>query len=288
MTGPTQAQNAAGGKAPATDDKAEEVVFITHPMGVQAFKKACMDLTMIGIPLAGDPDEISIDSFKEAARAIMVASDISWACTAELQEAREALAAITECFRSDFSAPTGQATATPFRTSPPTALGTTEMTEMGEDAPSTPAQETVGSIRGGSSSTASGANTGRKRIREEHAADRASDALLAGAHSSHAGILAGKPLDVVLYTPHLLRLYKAARAAIRATSRLAGHLITFEGDLADVDDAAFEAAPLAPLLSCATGVTPSADPVLAAERVSLFAALDECRTTLVHRSLWAV
>jgi len=159
---------------------------------------------------------------------------------------------------------------------------------MGEDAPSTPAQATVGSIRGGSGSTASGANTDRKRTREEHHADRASDALLAGAHSTHAGILAGKPLDVVLYTPHLLRLYKAARAAIRATSRLAGHLITFEGDLTDVDDAAFEAAPLAPLLSCATGATPSADPVLAAERVSLFAALDECRTTLVHRSLWAV
>ena len=274
----------SGGGAAAPDDKPDDAAFIEHQVGLRAFRNACAELGAAGIPERDDDGGVSLASFTSAARTIRVAANIEWSDTAEIAKCRATLAAITSCFREDFfgaNAPGPDTTSTGARTS--TVLGATEM-ESASDSPTTPAPATVASLRGEDGGTASGAGTKRARhLREEERADRLSDTLSAGAQP-HAGILAGKPLDVVLYTPHLLRLYKAARASIRAASRLAGHLISFEGDLADMDDDAFEAAPLAPLLSLAgvTGVIPSAASVLAAERVALFADLDECRKALIR------
>jgi hypothetical protein len=93
--------------------------------------------------------------------------------------------------------------------------------------------------------------------------------------SAQPNILLDQPLDVRLYTPRLLRVYRSVRAMLTNLNRLAGQFIVFTGEFHSLGDDDFARAELAPLM-----VIPSERPdaEAAALRTALFGALDACRT----------
>jgi hypothetical protein len=82
--------------------------------------------------------------------------------------------------------------------------------------------------------------------------------------------LVGKSLDVQLYTPELVKLFRSSKAASDAVAALGGELQTFEGDYFALSAADIENAP----------PTALAKTVPAACRASLLPRVEQCRAAL--------
>ena len=150
-----------------------------------------------------------------------------------------------------------------------------------EDGPSGAAKETSTpdtqrAPTVGSSYGAGPAASSLKRPREEapEAARVSKMQEMLGAQATTPNILEGKPLDVKLYTQHLLNVYESSRKYQTAVTRLAGNFISFEGELSELSEVAYSGSPLAPLMRQDHTRTPVCWEDL---RVSVFSSLNECR-----------
>ena len=284
----SQDSGAAAAPAPTSN--------ITTLTGRIAHRNFGLALKRLGVPPHAEEGCASISAFSHAAMDIIVPANATLSDVDAQHRCHAALSALHDFFRDAFNAGRpDEEESDPLPGGSHLAQGDgAAAMDMAGDPIITPARPTIGSLAGGS--LASGAGTKRRGadISMAERADIMGDRLSAGAQSS-PGLLSGKPLDVVLYTPHLVSLYRSARAFIKATSGLCGHLVSFEGGLADMSDEAFEAAPLAPLMTLGLRSAAGADPDLAAHRASLFSSLNECRraaaqlsstTLLVQRTFW--